>query len=98
MDDFWWDQLHYILAITEPIVGMLRECDKDTNVLHLIYDMYDTMTKDVKKVIFTYEANDMFPEKSDYFEVIHHILVSRCKKGYFLNKGNEIYFRTECSC
>ncbi|XP_074322845.1 uncharacterized protein LOC141659817 [Apium graveolens] len=25
VDDFWWDQLDYILAITDPIVGMLRE-------------------------------------------------------------------------
>ena len=81
MDDFWWDQLEYILAITEPIVGMLREGDKDAAVLHLIYDMWDSMIEDVKKVIFTHEGEDLITGKSEFFEAIHHILVSRWNKS-----------------
>ena len=69
VDDFWWDQLDYILAITEPIVGMLREGDKGVVVLHLIYDMWDSMIEDVMKVIFTHEGEDLITGKSEFFKL-----------------------------
>lgn len=66
VDAFWWDQLDYILAITEPTVGMLRLGDKDVVVLHLIYEMWDTMIEDVKKVIFAHESEDLVTGKQNF--------------------------------
>lgn len=67
VDDFWGDQLDYILAFTEPVVGMLSKGDKDTVVLHLIYDMWYTMIEDVKKVIYAHEGKDLLTGSSDFF-------------------------------
>ena len=69
--------MDYILAFTEPIMELLREGDKDTIVLYLIYDMWDTMIEDVKKVIYAHEGKDLLTRSSEFFEVIHDILVSR---------------------
>ena len=48
-DDFWWDQIDYILSFIVPIYDMIRVCDKDKQCQHLVYDMWDFMIKKVKK-------------------------------------------------
>ncbi|XP_058217264.1 uncharacterized protein LOC131328329 [Rhododendron vialii] len=77
VDDTFWDQLDYLLSFTEPIIDMLRIADTDSPVLHLIYDMWDTMIENVKKGIFEHEGEDMEFGKSDFFNVVHQILESR---------------------
>ena len=44
-----------IFCHTSPIYDMLRDCDKDTPCLHLVYDMWDTMIEKVKMSIYKYE-------------------------------------------
>ncbi|GMQ06918.1 hypothetical protein CsSME_00051331 [Camellia sinensis var. sinensis] len=43
---------------TEPIVDMLRDADTDAPVLHSIYDMWDTMIKNVKAIIFEWTKSN----------------------------------------
>ncbi|KAK4348118.1 hypothetical protein RND71_034457 [Anisodus tanguticus] len=66
MDDEWWDSIDYFLKFTEPIVDMLRSVDLDSPKLHLIYDMWDSMIENVKKVIFEHEGNDLISGKSSF--------------------------------
>ncbi|KAG5532736.1 hypothetical protein RHGRI_027140 [Rhododendron griersonianum] len=60
---------------------MLRIADTDSPILHLIYDMWDTMIENVKKRIFEHEGEDMEFGKSDFFDVVHQILESRWNKS-----------------
>ncbi|KAG5535860.1 hypothetical protein RHGRI_023582 [Rhododendron griersonianum] len=59
VDDTFWDQLDYLLSFIETIIDMLRIADTDSPVLHLIYDMWDTMIENVKKRISEHEGEDM---------------------------------------
>ncbi|KAH7545623.1 hypothetical protein FEM48_Zijuj01G0113100 [Ziziphus jujuba var. spinosa] len=59
VNDQWYDRLDYFLSFTEPIFDMLRVADTDIPVLHLIYDMWDTMIERVKKIIFNHEGKDL---------------------------------------
>ncbi|KAH6788024.1 hypothetical protein C2S52_007576 [Perilla frutescens var. hirtella] len=81
VNDAWWDQLDYFLSFTEPIMNMLRAADTDTPILHLIYDMWDTMIEDVKKIVFDHEGKDMIGGSSSFFDVIHQILEARWNKS-----------------
>ena len=56
VNDQWWDRLDYFLSFTEHILDMLRVADTDTPVLHLIYDMWDSMIERVKNIIFDHEG------------------------------------------
>jgi len=42
-NNIWWDKIAYILALSEPIYNMLRACNIDSLMLHLVYEMWDTM-------------------------------------------------------
>ncbi|KAH7534035.1 hypothetical protein FEM48_Zijuj04G0194900 [Ziziphus jujuba var. spinosa] len=60
---------------------MLRVADIDISVLHLIYDMWDTMIERVKKLIFDHEGKDLISGSSVFFYAVHEILVSRWAKS-----------------
>lgn len=81
MNDAWWDKLDFLLSFTEPIINMLRAADTDTPILHLIYDMWDTMIENVKKIVFEYEGIDMIDGNSDFFNAVHQILEARWTKS-----------------
>lgn len=81
VDDTFWDQLDYLLSFTEPIIDMLRVADTDAPVLHLVYDMWDSMIENVKKRIFEHEGEDMDIGRSSFFDAIHQILESRWNKS-----------------
>ena len=36
LDDFWWDNIDYIIAFTDPIYDMIRVTDIDKSSLHLV--------------------------------------------------------------
>ena len=46
LDDIWWDKVDYILSFTAPIY-VLRKIDIDMVVLHLVYEMWDSMIEKV---------------------------------------------------
>lgn len=80
-DDDFWDNLEYLLKFTEPIIDMLRKADMDTPVLHLIYDMWDSMIENVKNIIFEHEHEDILVGHHPFFDVIQQILESRWNKS-----------------
>ncbi|XP_060200771.1 uncharacterized protein LOC132629044 [Lycium barbarum] len=81
MKDEWWDKVDFFLEFTKPILSMLRNVDLDCPSLHLIYDMWDTMTEKVKKIIFEHEGKDLLTGQSDFFDTIHGILEARWNKS-----------------
>ncbi|KAH6779478.1 hypothetical protein C2S52_010715 [Perilla frutescens var. hirtella] len=81
VNDAWWDKLDYFLSFTEPIIDMLRAADTDTPILHLIYDTWDTMIENVKKIVFDHEGIDMIGCSSSFFDTIHQILEARWNKS-----------------
>ena len=61
---------------------MLRAADKDSPlILHFIYDMWESMIENVKKIIFEHEDLDVKSEKSFFFDAIHQILEARWSKS-----------------
>ncbi|CAL5432817.1 unnamed protein product [Camellia sinensis] len=80
LDDFWWDQVDYILSFTAPIYDMIRVCDTDRPSLHLVYDMWDTMVEKVKMVIYKHEGKRL-EDESTFYNVVHQILVDRWNKN-----------------
>ena len=55
LDDNWWIKVDYILAFTVPIYDVLRKIDTDMATLHLVYEMWDLMIENVRKIIFEHE-------------------------------------------
>ncbi|KAH1257780.1 hypothetical protein GmHk_03G007665 [Glycine max] len=58
LDDKWWDKVDYILSFTSPIYDVLRRTDTEASSLHLVYEMWDSMIKKVKNVIYQYERKE----------------------------------------
>lgn len=81
VSDTWWDKIDYFLKFTDPIMRFLRVADSDSCVLHLVYDMWDTMIEDIKSCIFYQENEDLLTGKSDFFDVIQKIIVDRWNKS-----------------
>nr|XP_048320609.1 uncharacterized protein LOC125419190 [Ziziphus jujuba var. spinosa] len=85
VNDQWSDRLDYFLSFTEPILNMLQVASTDTLVLHLIYDMWDSMIERVKKFIFDHKGKDLFDGSLVFFifcfYAIHEILESRWNKS-----------------
>ncbi|XP_058003098.1 uncharacterized protein LOC110657061 [Hevea brasiliensis] len=80
VDEDWWEKVDYIIAFTGPIYDMIRVCDTDKPCLHLVYELWDSMIKKVKQVIFYHEGKqaDGF---SPFYYVVHRILVDRWAKS-----------------
>jgi len=76
----WWENVGYIVDFTDPIYEMLRVADTDKPCLHLIYEMWDTMIENVKKVIYTKEKKQD-DEQSTFFSIVLDILVDRWTKS-----------------
>jgi hypothetical protein len=70
----------YIVDFTEPIYEMLRLTDMDNPCLHLIYEMWDAMIENVKKVIYIKEKKE-HDEESAFFTVVYDILIDRWTKS-----------------
>lgn len=81
LSDTWWDKLDYFLKFAGPIYEMIRIGDRDAPVLHLIYDMWDSMIEGVKVQIFEHEGKDIQSDSSPFFDVIQEVLVSRWNKS-----------------
>lgn len=79
LDDIWWDKNEYILYITKPIYDMIRICDTDALILHLVYDMWDSTNEKVKTRIYTHEGK-RGNEDSSFHDVVHNILIDRWNK------------------
>jgi hypothetical protein len=80
LDDFWWDNVKYIVDFTEPIYSMLRAADTDKACLHLIYEMWDSMIEKVKDCIYRHERKQP-DEESAFYDTIYAILYDRWLKS-----------------
>ncbi|KAK9270586.1 hypothetical protein L1049_026167 [Liquidambar formosana] len=58
---------------------MLRYADTDKPVLHMIYDMWDSMIENVKKAIYQHEGKEEYEESTFYS--MHAILVDWWNKN-----------------
>ncbi|KAL9227765.1 hypothetical protein vseg_003416 [Gypsophila vaccaria] len=81
LDDTWWEKVEYFLEFTKPIYTMIRDGDKDSPVLHRVYDMWDTMIEKIKVVVFRKEKKNLDVDSSDFFDAIHNVLVERWDKS-----------------
>ena len=50
LDDIWWDTVDYILSCTTPIYDVLRKTYTNIVCLHLVYEMWDSMIENMKKM------------------------------------------------
>jgi len=73
-------KVDYILAFTVPIYDVLRKTDTDMATLHFVYEMWDSMIENVRKVIFEHERKTKV-EHSSFFEVVNLILIDRWTKS-----------------
>jgi len=76
LNDNWWMNVDYILAFTAPIYDVLKKTDTDMATFHLVYEMWDSMIENVRKVIFEHERKTEV-EHSPFFEVVNSILIYR---------------------
>ena len=53
---------------------MIWSVDKDTPCLHLIYDMWDTMIKEVRSIIFKHEDEDLLAGHSSFYYYYYYYL------------------------
>ncbi|CAA0840437.1 Unknown protein [Striga hermonthica] len=81
VDDQWWDTLDYLLNLTRPIIDFIRVADTDSPILHLVYDMWDSMIEEIKTVVFRHEGKDLLVGQSAFFDAIHKILEERWNKS-----------------
>ncbi|PWA38694.1 hypothetical protein CTI12_AA570610 [Artemisia annua] len=77
VSDGWWDKLDYFLEFTLPMINFLKAADTDSCVLHLVYDMWDTMIEQVKKVIFNHEGAGFLTEQSPFYDAIQNVIEIR---------------------
>ncbi|XP_074301221.1 uncharacterized protein LOC141632583 [Silene latifolia] len=81
LDESWWEKIEYFLEFGKPIYEMIRIGDKDAPVLHLVYDMWDSMIEEVKMIIFKKEEKDIHCDSSPFFDAIQQVLESRWNKS-----------------
>jgi len=73
-DDIWWNKVDYILSFTTLIYDVLRKTNMDATSHHLVYEMWDSMIENVKKVIYRHERKGE-GEESIFYKVVHEILI-----------------------
>ncbi|XP_074321651.1 uncharacterized protein LOC141658651 [Silene latifolia] len=81
LSDAWWDKLEYLLNFTEPMVDFLRVTDKDSCVLHLVYDMWDNVIDEVKVRALEHEGLDLKTGQSTFFDAIQQLIETRWNKS-----------------
>ena len=80
LSDNWWQKIDFILSFTNPIYDVLRYTDTDAPTLHLVYEMWDSMIKKVKKAIYQHERKEE-NEESSFYNVVNAILTERWTKS-----------------
>ncbi|XP_052195081.1 uncharacterized protein LOC127803091 isoform X3 [Diospyros lotus] len=79
VNENFWEKINYILSFTALIYDMIRVCDTNKPCLHLVYEMWDSMIFNMKKVIYDHESK-LPSDFSSFFHVIHRILLARWTK------------------
>ena len=74
LDDNWWMKVDYILVFIVLIYDVIRKTDTDMTTLHIIYEMWDSMIENLRKVIFEHEGKTEV-EHSSFFEIVNTILI-----------------------
>ena len=67
------------MDFSEPIINMLRITDTDTPILHLLYEMWVTLIEKCESY-FNMRRKTLI-RKSEFFDVLYEILVSRWNKS-----------------
>ncbi|XP_020424460.1 uncharacterized protein LOC109950316 [Prunus persica] len=80
LDEYFWDEIDYILSFTASIFEMIRMADTDKPSLHLVYEWWDTMIEKVKAAIYRKEHKQLH-EESDFFDVVYQIILERWTKS-----------------
>ncbi|XP_050385343.1 uncharacterized protein LOC126801900 [Argentina anserina] len=80
LDDLMWDDIDYILDFTEPMYEIIRKADTDKPCLHLMYEWWDNMIVQVKKVIYRKERKEL-QEESLFWNAVHKVLMARWTKS-----------------
>jgi len=80
LNDNWWMKVNYILIFTAPIYDVLRKIDTNMATLHLVYEMWNSMIENVRKIRYQHERK-IEVEHSSFFEVINSILIYRWTKS-----------------
>ena len=80
LNDSMWDDIEYILAFSEPIYEILRLADTDKHCLHLMYEWWDNMIEQVKKVIYRKERKQPH-EESLFCDAVLNMLMARWTKS-----------------
>ncbi|XP_050387208.1 uncharacterized protein LOC126803442 [Argentina anserina] len=80
LDDLMWDDIDYILDFTEPMYEIIRKADTDKSCLHLMYEWWDNMIVQVKKVIYRKERKEL-QEESLFWNAVHKVLMARWTKS-----------------
>ncbi|KAJ1403117.1 Ribonuclease H-like superfamily [Sesbania bispinosa] len=86
LNDCWWDQVDYVLNFTSPIYDMLRSCDTDEPILHLVYEKWDSMIEKVKLAIYQHEGKEL-NEHSSFYDVVYGVLIFRWTKSIIVGNG-----------
>ncbi|XP_054793744.1 uncharacterized protein LOC129299303 [Prosopis cineraria] len=80
LNDSWWEKIDYILSFTRPIYDLLRFVDTNKPTLHLIYEMWNSMIKEVKESIYKHEKK-LLSQHSSFYEVVYGIIIDHWTKG-----------------
>jgi len=48
-------KVDYIIPFTAPIYNVIRKIDTNMTTLHLVYEIWDSMIENVRKLIFQHE-------------------------------------------
>lgn len=80
LNDIRRDKIDTILSFTNLIYVMLHKADTYRHTLHLTYNMWDTMIKNVRASTYRLEGNEL-SEYSSFNSVIYQILVNRWNKS-----------------
>nr|KAJ0207194.1 hypothetical protein LSAT_V11C500252780 [Lactuca sativa] len=80
LNDDWRDKVAYILSFTRTIYEMIRACDTGKSCLHLVYEMWDSMSEKMKIEIYKKEKR-LSSQISFFYDVVYHILVARWAKN-----------------
>lgn len=81
VNDQWWETIDFLVSFTNPIVKLLRECDTDNPMLHLVYEKWDCMIEKVREIIYKNGNRNPINNAEAFYREIHGILVRRWTKS-----------------